>query len=55
MPRMVELWRSWWAESSGTDPLAPFGVVSLAGGGSEGHGQHMAALRWTRILNTGGP
>ena len=41
------------ANASSTDALAPFGVVSLAAGGSEGHGQHMAALRWSQTANFG--
>eukprot|EP00041_Stephanoeca_diplocostata_P037874 m.1453942 g.1453942 ORF g.1453942 m.1453942 type:complete len:214 (-) comp25118_c1_seq6:4685-5326(-) len=38
---LVRLWRTKWSASSATDPEAPFGVVSLAAGGSEGvvHGR----------------
>eukprot|EP01047_Picozoa_sp_COSAG01_P028085 COSAG01_NODE_1875_length_8997_cov_11.927624_11_plen_75_part_00 len=42
---LVSLWRRMWASSSATHPLAPFGVVTLAQGGSEGAGQHMAHMR----------
>jgi hypothetical protein len=36
-----------------TDPLAPFGVATLAAGGSEGNSEHMAAMRWAQQANLG--
>lgn len=38
-------------EAGTTDPAFPFGVVSLAGGTSEGHGENMGAFR---LAQTGG-
>ena len=46
MPAMIAAWRRYWSSTPGTtNPLAPFGIVTLAAGGSEGHGQNMAAMR----------
>ena len=43
---MIARYRALWSVSPGTtDPLAPFGVVTLAAGGSEGSPQNMAAIR----------
>eukprot|EP01062_Namystynia_karyoxenos_P063041 TRINITY_DN5586_c1_g1_i8.p1 TRINITY_DN5586_c1_g1~~TRINITY_DN5586_c1_g1_i8.p1 ORF type:complete len:836 (+),score=174.70 TRINITY_DN5586_c1_g1_i8:78-2585(+) len=51
---MVREWRGAWSAQHGTtDPLAPFGVVTLAGGTSEGNGEHMAAFRWSQTGNYG--
>lgn len=51
---LVSLWREQWSKASGgTAPDAPFGVVSLAAGGSEGHTQKMASLRWSQTGNYG--
>jgi len=50
---LVALWRQEWAANSGTAADAPFGVTSLAAGGSEGAGQHMAAIRWAQTGNHG--
>lgn len=36
-----------------TDPLAPFGIATLAAGGSEGNGEHMAGMRWSETGNFG--
>ena len=53
LPAMVDLWRkSWSAESGTTDPMAPFGVVSLASGGSEG-GADIGGMRWSQTSNFG--
>jgi hypothetical protein len=42
---MVELWRKSWSREAGTtDPLAPFGIVTLASGGSEG-GSDIGGMR----------
>lgn len=38
MVAMVDLWRRAWSkEPDTTDPVAPFGIVTLASGGSEGN------------------
>ena len=51
---MVAEWRRLWSATAGTtDPLAPFGVVSLAAGGSEGHPDNMAGMRWSQTANFG--
>merc|ERR1719174_427100 len=49
---MISRWRSDWSVVPGTTaPLAPFGVVELAGGTSEGHGYNMPFFR---LAQTGG-
>ena len=49
LPAMVAAWRQQWSAVPGTThPLAPFGVVTLAAGGSEGHAQAMAGMRWSQ-------
>lgn len=54
LPALVNTWRSMWSVENGTTPLlAPFGVVSIAPGGSEGAGYHMAAFRWSQTANYG--
>jgi hypothetical protein len=45
---MVALWREQW-----DNPNGPFGVVTLAAGGSEGHGANMAGMRWSQTANYG--
>ena len=50
---LVALWRRVWAATSATDPLAPFGIVTLAAGGSEGAGYNMAHMRWSQTGNMG--
>ena len=50
---MVDLWRKTWSAVSGTtDPLAPFGIVTLASGGSEG-GADIGGMRWSQTANYG--
>ena len=52
LPSMVSDWRSKWSAVSGTtDPEAYFGTVTLAAGGSEGHGANMADMRWAQTAN----
>jgi hypothetical protein len=46
---MIESWRNVW--SAPEDSL--FGVATLAAGGSEGSGQHMAGMRWSQTANYG--
>eukprot|EP00040_Diaphanoeca_grandis_P042178 m.264329 g.264329 ORF g.264329 m.264329 type:complete len:830 (+) comp55607_c0_seq1:15-2504(+) len=53
LPAMVELWRAKWSQTQGTThPLAPFGVVTLASGGSEG-GNDIGGMRWSQTSNFG--
>ena len=50
MAALVADWRSKWAAAPNTTaPLAPFGVVTLAAGGSEGNGQNMSLMRWAQV------
>eukprot|EP00755_Sulcionema_specki_P029137 Sspe_Gene.91491::Locus_63007_Transcript_1_1_Confidence_1.000_Length_1105::g.91491::m.91491/K05970/SIAE; sialate O-acetylesterase len=49
---LVKLWRAMWSVEPGTtDALAPFGVVTLASRGYEGHGNHMSHMRWSQTGN----
>ena len=53
MVAMVDLWRKSWSKRPGTtDPLAPFGIVTLASGGSEG-GSDIGGMRWSQTGNFG--
>ncbi len=53
MPAMMKLWREVWSTEPGTtDPQAPFGIVSLAAGGSEG-GSDIGGMRWSQSANYG--
>ena len=52
-PHLVSLWRRRWSESSDTNALAPFGLVTIAPGGAEGHGSHMSVFRWSQTANYG--
>lgn len=36
-----------------TDPKFPFGLVTLAGGTSEGHGENMGAFRYAQTASKG--
>ena len=50
---LVEGWRKIWSTTPGTtDPMAPFGVVTLASSGSEG-GPNMGAMRYAQTANYG--
>jgi sialate O-acetylesterase len=59
LPGMIKQWRQVWAPSYSytstlhIDDQRLFGVVTLAAGGSEGAGQHMAGLRWSQSANYG--
>eukprot|EP00117_Sycon_ciliatum_P047952 scpid52642/ scgid34202/ Sialate O-acetylesterase; Sialic acid-specific 9-O-acetylesterase; Yolk sac protein 2; Sialate O-acetylesterase small subunit; Sialate O-acetylesterase large subunit len=54
LPNMISAWRKAWSVEEGTtDPLAPFGVYTLAAGTSEGHGTHMGGFRWSETANYG--
>lgn len=50
LPAMVRNWRDVWA---GDSEDALFGVATLASGGSEGAGWHMAGMRWSQTANYG--
>jgi hypothetical protein len=49
LPAMVNAWRSVWR----AEETALFGIATLAAGGSEGAGQHMAGMRWSQTANYG--
>jgi hypothetical protein len=50
---LVEGWRKIWSQEPGTtDPLAPFGIVTLASSGSEG-GPDMGAMRLAQTAGNG--
>jgi hypothetical protein len=50
---LVEGWRKIWSSTPGTtDPLAPFGIVTLASSGSEG-GPNMGAMRQAQTASYG--
>ena len=54
MPAMINAWREHWSATPGTtDKLAPFGIVTLAAGSSEGNGKNMAGMRWSQSANYG--
>ena len=53
MATLVKAWRAAWSRVNGTtDPMAPFGLVTLAPGGSEG-GSNMGTMRWAQTANHG--
>lgn len=53
MADLVAGWRARWSRITGTtDPMAPFGIVTLASSGSEG-GPDMGAMRWAQTANYG--
>jgi len=50
MPKLISTWRALWSATPGTtDPMAPFGVVSLAASGGEGG----ADISQMRVAQTG--
>jgi hypothetical protein len=50
---LVKGWRAIWSEAAGTtDPLAPYGIVTLASSGSEG-GPNMGAMRLAQTAGYG--
>ncbi len=54
LPKLIESWRRVWsAEPGTTDPIAPFGIVSLADGTDEGFGSNMRQFRWAQTANFG--
>lgn len=53
MRQLIRGWRAAWSATAGTtDPLAPFGVVTLASSGSEG-GPDMGAMRLAQTAGYG--
>ena len=54
MQQLVKLWRSDWSSAAPntTDPLAPFGIVSLSAHDSEGAAD-MASFRWAQAASYG--
>lgn len=54
MATLVSSWRKVWSATPGTtDPLAPFGIVSLADGTDEGFGGNMRGFRWAQTAGYG--
>eukprot|EP01051_Picozoa_sp_SAG22_P002736 SAG22_NODE_125_length_18883_cov_12.351629_7_plen_65_part_00 len=52
MHKLVSDWRALWAKESGTDPNAPFGLVTLAASGGEG-GADIASMRLAQTASYG--
>lgn len=53
MPSMIDLWRAQWSVEPGTtDPMAPFGLVGISTGDSEGN-PDLASFRWSQQANYG--
>ena len=52
MAKLVSDWRKLWANSSGTDPMAPFGLVTLAASGGEG-GSDIGSMRIAQTASYG--
>ena len=51
---LVAGWRKAWSETPGTtEPLAPFGIVTLASSGSEGNDAAMGAMRLAQTAGYG--
>ena len=56
LPAMINSWRQIWTGSEHEHAAAPkrlFGIATLAAGGSEGNGIHMAGMRWSQTANFG--
>ena len=50
---MIDSWRSAWTGAPADKASRLFGIATLAAGGSEGAGTHMAGLRWSQTGNYG--
>lgn len=50
---MINSWRRVWTGSATEKASRLFGIATLAAGGSEGAGQHMAGMRWSQTANYG--
>ena len=53
LPAMINSWRYIWSGDHGEKSDRLFGIATLASGGSEGSGQHMAGMRWSQTANYG--
>ena len=53
LPAMINSWRQVWTGSPAEKESRLFGIATLAAGGSEGAGQHMAGMRWSQTANYG--
>ena len=53
LPTMIDAWRRVWAGAEEDKATRLFGVATLAAGGSEGNGIHMAGMRWAQTANYG--
>ena len=50
---LIKQWRELWSATTGTtDPMAPFGLVTLAPSGTEG-GADIGTMRWAQTANYG--
>jgi len=50
---LVKTWRELWSAAAGTtDPLAPFGIATIANSGTEG-GRSVGAMHWAQTANYG--
>ena len=52
MAKLVSTWRALWSKSSGTDSMAPFGLVTLAASGGEG-GADIGSMRLAQTARCG--
>ena len=50
---MINSWRKAWSGTEEEKAARLFGVATLAAGGSEGAGVHMAGMRWSQTANYG--
>lgn len=54
LPALINSWRDVFRKaSSSSEDNRIFGIATLAAGGSEGAGQHMAGMRWSQTANYG--
>jgi sialate O-acetylesterase len=53
MALLIKSWREIWAVGTSTAAAFPFGLVSLAGGTSEGNEANIGAFRWAQTANYG--
>jgi len=54
LPQMVSQWRKMWSIEPGTtDPLAPFGIITIADGTEEGWGRNVYGIHWSQTANVG--
>lgn len=53
LPQMINNWRAVWSAGSGTDPMAPFGIVTLADSTDEGMGCNVPQMHWAQTANVG--